>query len=572
MITGNILSDGIAIGTVHKLENFTYKYSGKKIDESLCKSEVEKFFNARSLSERQVKELQSKAEIEWGEEKAEVFEGYLEIILDEEVEEEVIELINSGTTADCAVYELFQPQIEAMMNKEDKYLAERATDLQDIRDRLLKNILGLNHGSENVSASDVIICTEDLTPSQTAQLDIDKVRGIIINSGGMSSHSAIMSRTLSLPLILIKKPVKELLEGETIIVDCIKGNVIENPNAEILLRCKTEISEYKKHKEYLKTLTKIPAETTDGKKIKLFANIGSSEEIEQVKEFGAEGIGLFRTEFLFMEKKSAPSEENQFRVYKSLAEDMEEKPVIIRTFDFGGDKPIPYLNLPKEENPFLGQRSVRLYEKEFELFATQVRAIVRASAFGNLKIMYPLISSVKEFKKITALAYKAVSTLSEDEQTLFCKMEKGIMIETPSSALLSNHLIKYCDFLSIGSNDLTQYTIAVDRGNPDLLELFDSFVPAIQHLIHMTIKAAHGADKWAGLCGELASDVNGALILAGWGIDEMSMTASLIPKVKEAIRKVPYSELQKLSDQTLEFETSEQILSHINKFRRRYNV
>jgi phosphoenolpyruvate-protein phosphotransferase (PTS system enzyme I) len=572
MITGKVLSEGISIGTVHKLEVFNYIYSKTSIDESSCESEVEKFFTARSLAEKQVNVLHKKAEIEWGEEKAEVFEGYLEIILDEELEEEVLDLINSGTTADCAVYEIFQPQIEAMRNKSDKYLAERATDLQDIRDRFLKNILGKNSDTDASEASDLIICTDDLTPSQTAQFDMTKVKGIIVNSGGMSSHSAIMSRTLSLPLILIKKSVEEFVKNQTIIVDCLNGHVIENPTEDILEKYKKKIAEHKEYKEYLKTLTALPAETTDGREIKLFANIGSDEELEQVKEFGAEGIGLFRTEFLFMEKKSAPSEDNQFRVYKNLAIEMGDKPVIIRTFDFGGDKQISYLNLPKEENPFLGQRSVRLYEKEFELFATQVRAIVKASAFGNIKIMYPLISSIREFKKITGLAEKAVSTLSEKDKMLYDKMEKGVMIETPSSALLAGHLIKYCDFFSIGSNDLTQYTVAVDRGNPDLIELFDSFVPAILHLIHMTITSAHGANKWAGLCGELAADINGALILAGWGIDEMSITAPIIPSVKEALRKVAYKDLQKLSEEVLEFESSEQILTHIYNFRRKYNV
>ena len=572
MITGKVLSEGIGIGIVQILENFSYKYEAVKIDKSLCANESRNFFAARSLAVEQIKILHRKAKNEWGKEKAEVFEGYLEIILDEEVEEEVVELINSGTTADCAIYEVFEPQIEAMRNKEDKYLAERVTDLQDIRNRFLKNLLGINPETTIEQATDIIICCDDLTPSQTAQLDMSKVKGIIVNSGGMSSHSAIMSRALSLPLILIKNPIEELVENELVVVDAVKGEVIEYPTAEILSKYEKKISEYNKYKEYLKTLTEIPAETTDGKKIKLFANIGSNDEFEQVKEFGAEGIGLFRTEFLFMEKKSAPSEENQFRIYKSLAEEMGDKPVIIRTFDFGGDKKIPYLKLPVEENPFLGQRSVRLYEKEFKLFSTQIRAIIRAAAFGNLKIMYPLICSISVLKKTIALTEKVVSTLSDKEKGVYRKMEKGIMIETPSSALLAEHLIKYCDFFSIGSNDLTQYTLAVDRGNPNLLELFDSFNPAILKLVHMTIKASHVANKWTGLCGEFASDVNAALILAGWGIDEMSMTASLIPKVKEAILKTSYTELQKLSGQILDFETSGEVLNHIKKFRRKYNV
>ena len=572
MISGKVLSEGIAIGMVHKLEVFNYVYSETSIEKSQCDAEIEKFLSARLLAKKQIDVLHKKAEKEWGEEKAEVFEGYLEIILDEELEEEVLELINSKTTADCAVYEVFQPQIESMRNKKDKYLAERATDLQDIRDRFLKNILGKNCEADKAEVSELIICTDDLTPSQTAQFDMSKVKGIIVNSGGMSSHSAIMSRTLSLPLILVKKSIKELTENATIIVDCLSGNIIENPSENILTSYKKKIKEYREHNEYLKTLTALPAETTDGKKIKLFANIGSAEEIEQVKEFGAEGIGLFRTEFLFMEKKSAPSEENQFRVYKNLAVEMGDKPVIIRTFDFGGDKQISYLDLPKEENPFLGQRSVRLYEKEFDLFATQMKAIVRAASFGNIKIMYPLISSIREYKKIVKLAEKAISTLSENDRAVYDKIEKGIMIETPSSALLGGHLIKYCDFFSIGSNDLTQYTVAVDRGNPELLELFDPFIPAILHLIHMTITSAHGANKWAGLCGELAADINGALILAGWGIDEMSITAPIIPSVKEALRKVSYKDLQKLAEEVLEFESSEQILTHIYNFRRKYNV
>jgi phosphotransferase system enzyme I (PtsI) len=273
-----------------------------------------------------------------------------------------------------------------------------------------------------------------------------------------------------------------------------------------------------------------------------------------------------------MEKKSAPSEESQFRVYKELAEKMGDKPVIVRTFDFGGDKQIPYLTLPKEDNPFLGQRSARLYEKEFGLFADQMRAIVRAASYGNLKVMYPMISSVSEFKKIIGLAEKAISSLPEKDKETYKKMEKGIMVETPSSVLLADHLIKYCDFFSIGSNDLTQYTMAVDRGNQNLIELFDSFIPAILHLIEMTITSAHKAGKWAGLCGEFASDVNGALLLAGWGVDEMSISSPLIPAVKEAIRKVPFTELQKLSSEVLEFESSEQILNHIHNFRRKYNV
>ena len=459
-----------------------------------------------------------------------------------------------------------------MKNKEDKYLAERASDLEDIRDRLLKNILNVDCGEDSEFDSDIIICVEELTPSQTAQLDLNKVKGIIVNTGGMSSHAAIMSRTLSLPLILIKTPVEELEEGKIILVNCLKGFVNESPAKDDILQFKAGMAEHLRYKDYLKTLTALPTETTDGHKIHLFANIGSVEELEIVKEFGGEGIGLFRTEFLYMEKKSAPSEENQFRVYKTIAEEMEGKPVIIRTFDFGGDKQIPYLSLPKEDNPFLGQRSARLYEKEFELFSTQVKAIVRAASYGNLKIMYPLISSVKELKKIISLAEKAVAELPAEDQAVYKKMEKGIMIETPSSALLAEHLIKYCDFFSIGSNDLTQYTMAVDRGNTELIDLFDPFVPAIMHLIHMSVKAAHKAGKWIGLCGELAADINGSLILAGWGMDEMSISSPVIPSVKEALRKIAFSDIQKLADDILEFETSEEILTYIYNFRREHNV
>ncbi|MCF7791095.1 MAG: phosphoenolpyruvate--protein phosphotransferase [Victivallales bacterium] len=571
MLTGKILSEGLAVGIVYKLEAFEYKYQEKSVEPAQCEEELKRFYDARAESETQIKELQSKAETEWGEEKAEIFDGYLEIILDEELEEEVVEIIKTGTTADCALYQVISPQIEVMKNKKDEYLAERASDMQDILDRFLKNILGIRQNTE-LMPSDAIICVKELTPSETACLDMNKVKAIVVNTGGPSSHAAIMARTLSLPLMLIEKPVEELVENTTVLINATEGHIVENPTDEEIENFKAAIADHLEYREYLKTLINLPAQTVDGKKIKLFSNIGSESEIDQVIEFGAEGIGLFRTEFLFMGRDSSPSEENQFRVYKNIAEQMSKKPVIIRTFDFGGDKQIPYLNLPREENPFLGKRSVRLYEKEFELFAIQVRAIVRAAAYGNLKIMFPLISSVDELKKIIKLTEKAVEPLTEKEKAVYRKMEKGIMIETPSSALLAEHLIKYCDFFSIGSNDLTQYTIAVDRGNPDLMEMFDPFIPAVIKLINMAVRAAHKAEKWVGICGELGSDINGALILAGWDIDEISITPPVIPHVKEAVRKVPFYELQKLAECILEKESSEEILTEIYSFRRKYDV
>lgn len=572
MIVGKILSEGIGIGVIQKLESFHYIYSETKIAPALCDTEIERFLQARTLAANQIECLQSKAEAELGAEQAEIFAGHLEMILDDELANEITSLINTGMPADNAVYLVFKPQIDAVKSKTDEYLAARAADLEDLRDRLLKNILGKNPEAKISSAPEVIICCEDLTPSQTAQLDMTNVKGIVINTGGFSSHSAIMARNLALPLILVKKPIAEFNNDDTLIVDCFKSAVYENPEAAVIAQYREKIITIKKRQEYWQTLRSMPAETADGKKIRLFANIGSDSDLANVLEHGAEGIGLLRTEFLFMEKSSAPSETAQFHVYKKIAEAMGEKPVIVRTFDFGGDKKIPYLNLPDEENPFLGLRSVRLYEKEFTLFATQLRAIIRAGAFGNIKVMYPLISSVTEFRKISALADKVAATLPDEEQAIYRKMEKGIMVETPASVLLADHLIADCDFFSIGSNDLTQYTIAVDRGNTELLELFDPFNPAVLRLINMSIQASHAQNKWTGLCGEFASDINGALILSGLGIDELSMAAKCIPEIKEVLRKVTYAELQALAAKVLGFATSAEVLECIDNFRKKYDA
>jgi phosphoenolpyruvate-protein phosphotransferase (PTS system enzyme I) len=439
-------------------------------------------------------------------------------------------------SAEQAISEVVNMYLEIMSAIEDEYMRERSSDIKDVGNRILSNLMGkCDNILENLPDNSVVVA-HDLTPSDTAQLDKKKVAAFITDIGGRTSHSAIMARTLEIPAVVgLENITSSVKNGDMIIVDGVEGLVIINPNEDTIDLYREKKNSLEQEKEKLKKLVNMKTITKSGKEIILAGNIGSPSDVDKVIENGGEGVGLFRTEFLYMDRPELPSEEEQFKAYKSVAEKLKGKPVVIRTLDIGGDKKLEYLQLPPETNPFLGYRAIRLCLDKTDIFKTQLRAILRASAFGKIQIMFPMISSLGEFFKAKELLYSCMEELKNEEQAFNEGIETGIMIEIPSAAIMADEFAKHVDFFSIGTNDLIQYTLAADRMNETVSYLYDPMHPAVLRLIKMTIDAAHKEGKWCGMCGEMAGDEAAIPILLEYGLDEFSMSASSILRARELI-------------------------------------
>ncbi|MDE5285183.1 MAG: phosphoenolpyruvate-protein phosphotransferase PtsI, partial [Buchnera aphidicola] len=540
----------------------------KTISADNITTEIQQFFNGRKKSIKQLKEIKNNTKIKFGEKKANIFEGHIMLLEDEELEKEIISLIKKKHISAAASTELIiTRQAQELENLQDEYLKNRAVDIKDIGKRLIKNILNLNIIDLNNIKNKVILIAKDLTPSETAQINLNYILGFITDLGGKTSHTSIIARSLEIPAIVGTGNITNIVKNDDfVILDSINNQIFINPSKDVIKDKKIIQKQYSIKNSKLLDFKKLPATTIDGHKINIGSNISNIQDIHSVKKYGAECIGLYRTEFLFMERNTLPTENEQFYAYKKIAELMKNKTIIIRTMDIGGDKDLPYLDLPKEENPFLGWRAIRILIDRKNILHDQLNAILRASAFGKIRILFPMVISVEEIR-ILKIEINNLKRILENKNIQFDKnIEIGIMIETPASAIISEHLIKEVDFFSIGTNDLTQYTLAVDRGNDLISHLYNPMHPSVLKLIKKVIDVSHNANKWTGMCGELAGDERATILLLGMGLDEFSMSSVSIPKIKKIIRKTSFINAQKLAKKALKLATTQEVINLVDSF------
>ena len=568
MITGIPASPGIVFGKALVLKEEKIVLDTQKISEDQVEAEVARFYAGREAAVEQLNSIHQRALKSLGEEKAAIFEGHLMILEDEELEEEIIDYLRSNkVNASVAASKIIDQQVEMLSEIDDEYLKERAGDIRDIGNRLIKNILGMHIVDLGDITEESILVAYDLTPSETAQLNLEKVLGFITDIGGRTSHTSIMARSLELPAIVGTNNVTARVNtGDYLILDAVNNRVYVNPTQAEIDELKTLEAKLAEEKAELAKLKDLPAVTLDGHKVDVVANIGTIRDCEGAHRNGAEGVGLYRTEFLFMDRDQLPSEEEQFIAYKEVVEAMEGRLVVLRTMDIGGDKELPYLNLPKEMNPFLGWRAVRIALDRREILHAQLRAVLRASAFGKLAVMFPMIISVEEIRELKSVLETLKAELRAEGKAFDENIQVGVMVETPSAAVNAKFLAKEVDFFSIGTNDLTQYTLAVDRGNELISHLYNPMSPSVLGLIKQVIDASHAEGKWTGMCGELAGDERATLLLLGMGLDEFSMSAISVPHIKKLVRSVSYQEAKALADEALQKPIAAEIEQLIQAF------
>ncbi len=488
-----------------------------------------------------------------GAEKAAIFEGHLLLLEDPDLIDGIRDkLASDGVTAEYALYETAQGFVEALLAMDNELLRERAVDVKDVSGRVMSHLRGVPHASLGSIAEPCIVVARDLTPSDTAQLNLDYVRGFVTEIGSRTSHSAIMARSLELPAVVgAGEAVLTIRAGATVVLDAVEGRVHVDPSPEKLAEYEAKKAAYDKDKAELALLRDRPTLTADGHRVELAANIGSVKDLEKVLDNGAEAIGLFRTEFLYMGRSALPTEEEQYQTYKHVLEKMNGKPVVIRTIDIGGDKELPYLGLPKESNPFLGERALRFALRREDVFRPQLRALLRASAHGNLKIMFPMVAVRDEWLAAKRLLDEEREKLKAEGATVSDTIEVGIMIEIPAAAIAADAFARDVDFFSIGTNDLIQYTMAADRMNETVSYLYQPCHPSILRLVQMVVQAAERAGKWVGMCGEMAGDATAIPLLLGLGLHEFSMSAGSILPARRQIAALSREEWQSLASQAL---------------------
>jgi phosphoenolpyruvate-protein phosphotransferase len=561
MISGIPASPGIVFGKALVLKEEKIVLDMQKIKDSQVDEEIARFYAGREAAVEQLNSIKERAYQSLGEEKAAIFEGHLMILEDEELEEEIIDYLRSNhVNAAVATNVVIDQQVAILSEIDDEYLKERAGDIRDIGNRLIKNILGMHIVDLGEINEEAILVAYDLTPSETAQLNLDKVLGFVTDIGGRTSHTSIMARSLELPAIVGTNNVTELVNtGDFLILDALNNVVYVNPSQEDIQRLKALQTKLADEKAELAKLKDLPALTLDGHRVDVVANIGTIRDIEGAERNGAEGVGLYRTEFLFMDRDQLPTEEEQFIAYKDVVEAMNGNLVILRTMDIGGDKELPYLDLPKEMNPFLGWRAIRIALDRREILNAQLRAVLRASAYGKLAVMFPMIISVEEIRELKSVIEELKVELRNEGKAFDENIQIGVMVETPSAAVNAKFLAKEVDFFSIGTNDLTQYTLAVDRGNELISHLYNPMSPSVLSLIKQVIDASHAEGKWTGMCGELAGDERATVLLLGMGLDEFSMSAISVPRIKKLIRNVNYQDAKLLAEKALQQPTAAEI-------------
>lgn len=558
MEKGYGVSPGIAIGTVVIKNDFEYEIKDTEVND--IEKEVSRLKNAIKKCKHATNELYERMLKNSGKKEAQIFKAHLLLLEDPELVNKVInEIKNTHKNAPYCLEKIVNKFIIMFNNMDNAYLKERALDLKDIKERLMKVLFNYEN-PETLDMNNQVIIAKELTPSDTAKLDLKKVVGFITETGGKTSHTAIMAKSLELPAIVgVRSIVEKVKSGDKIVIDGAEGNIYINPDEKFIAKYTNKRAKYKEYREMLNSLKGKNTTTKDNVKVELAANIGTLNDIEGVLSNDAEGIGLFRTEFLYMNSNDFPTEKEQFNVYKKVAVKMGNRPVIIRTFDIGGDKELPYYDFPQEMNPFLGYRAIRMCLDNKELFKTQLRAILRASVYGKIKIMFPMISTVRELIKVKEILDSTKLELDEEGILYDKNIEVGMMIEVPSAAIISDSLAKYVDFFSIGTNDLIQYTLAVDRMNENIKELYDSYNPAILRLINTVIKNGHKKDIWVGMCGEVAGNLKLIPLLLGMGLDEFSMSSINILPARNLMINLNKSAIEPYVERVLDAETSEEV-------------
>ena len=535
MKKGIAASKGYAIGKVFLQEHEEIIITDAKINDI----EAEKIIlqNALDASKEQLEKIKAKAVESMGQEKAEVFEAHITLLDDPEFTGGMmLEIESNSINALKAVDNITNTFVMIFESMEDAYMRERAADIKDVSKRIIANLAGRGGDAFGITEENTIVVAEDLTPSDTAQLDRSKVIGFLTNIGGRTSHSAIMARTLEIPAIVgLKDITSSVKTGDTIIVDGIEGICIINPDQSVIDEYVAKREKFIAEQEELKKLIDVKARTKSGKRIEVCGNIGQPEDVDNVLAYGGDGVGLFRTEFLYMDRDSAPTEEEQYNSYKYVLEKTQGKQVVIRTLDIGGDKTLPYLPLPEEMNPFLGYRAIRLCLDRKDIFRVQIRALLRASVHGNLAVMFPMISGLEEFQAAKEFVEECKAELKAEGIAYSDTIQWGIMVEIPAAAVYADELAKHVDFFSIGTNDLIQYTLAADRMSEKVSYLYNPMHPAVLRLIKMTIDGAHKHGKWVGMCGEMAGDEAAIATLVEYGLDEFSMSATSILGAKKII-------------------------------------
>lgn len=558
------VSPGIGIGKAFIIESKTINI--EKVYISDTSSEVERLRSAINICKYEIDQLYLKTLHEIGEKEAMIFKSHEMMLEDESFILEIESKIsNDNVNAEFALKETTTAYIELFENIKDDYLRERADDLKDIMNRVLRALLGIHPTDFSKMEKNSVIIAKELTPSDTAQLDRNKVAAMITEFGGNNSHAAIMARIMGIPTVLgIKGILNEVKSNDLIICDGKTGIIIINPDSDDKKYYKQKKEDEDLFKNELKKLVGLPTVTKDGCKIELSSNIGTPEDMSLVLENDSEGIGLFRSEFIFMNRETEPTEDEQVEQYKGILKQMGNKPVIIRTLDIGGDKEVPYLDMPKEDNPFLGYRAIRLCLGNECLFKTQLRAILRSSVCGNVKIMFPMISTLKELRDAKKILEEAKQELRNENIEFKEDIELGIMIEIPSAAIISDLLAKEVDFFSIGTNDLIQYTMAVDRMNSKLAHLYSQYHPAMLRLIKSIIRNGHDAGIWVGMCGEAAGDPILIPLLIGMGLDELSMNSSSILYARGVIRNLDKQELEQIAENALQLEAAIDVENYLS--------
>lgn len=556
-------SRGVAVGNVYRYIQEEIVIPDYTVADDKVEEEIGKFAAAMAATLKQLDTIRQKALDEMGPEEAAIFEAHMQIAQDPSLSDGIKSLVESShTNVVAATAQTIETFANIFLGMEDAYMRERGADIKDIGDRLMRNMLGMNPRGLSHISGEVILVAQDLAPSDTASLDKNVVKGIVTAAGGPTSHAAIMARTLEIPAVMGVGDIESFVDGDKAVVLGTDGIVEMNPSDADWDEYTNQAAAFQEELKRLRESANLEATTTDGHHVELFGNIGKAKDAKNALTMGAQGIGLYRTEFLYMENDELPAEDVQFEEYKKVAQDMKGKPVIIRTMDIGGDKELKCLDLPSEMNPFLGYRAIRISLNRPDIFKVQLRALLRASAFGDIHIMYPMIASVEEVKQANAMLDECKEELTAEGKEFNKDIKVGIMIEVPAAAVISPILAKYVDFFSIGTNDLCQYTLAVDRMNEAIGSLYQPLHPGVIRLIKHVIDASHEQGKFTGMCGELASDPVATMILLGLGLDEFSMTASSIPLIKNILRSVSKAECEEVANKALTMDTAEEITGY----------
>ncbi|CAC7748029.1 Phosphoenolpyruvate-protein phosphotransferase of PTS system [Staphylococcus aureus] len=567
LIKGIAASDGVAIAKAYLLvePDLTFDKNEKVTD---VEGEVAKFNNAIEASKVELTKIRNNAEVQLGADKAAIFDAHLLVLDDPELIQPIQDKIkNENANAASALTDVTTQFVTIFESMDNEYMKERAADIRDVSKRVLSHILGVELPNPSMIDESVVIVGNDLTPSDTAQLNKEFVQGFATNIGGRTSHSAIMSRSLEIPAIVGTKSItQEVKQGDMIIVDGLNGGVIVNPTEDELIAYQDKRERYFADKKELQKLRDADTVTVDGVHAELAANIGTPNDLPGVIENGAQGIGLYRTEFLYMGRDQMPTEEEQFEAYKEVLEAMDGKRVVVRTLDIGGDKELSYLNLPEEMNPFLGYRAIRLCLAQQDIFRPQLRALLRASVYGKLNIMFPMVATINEFREAKAILLEEKENLKNEGHDISDDIELGIMVEIPATAALADVFAKEVDFFSIGTNDLIQYTLAADRMSERVSYLYQPYNPSILRLVKQVIEASHKEGKWTGMCGEMAGDETAIPLLLGLGLDEFSMSATSILKARRQINGLSKNEMTELANRAVDCATQEEVIELVNNY------